>query len=270
MTGADNEINNDFRAGVWQGIFSYGASSQLCKFVLRLDVDAKGAIKGSIYEENHKAPVPITGILVSPMIKFEKTVTSKWGQMYEPLIYEGTVNAEQTRLSGTWTNATSNGVWSAQRTQETAPKEPAPPVADVEQDEEDHVEEHALPVTAKPVPIIQRPRSTYQKLAAIAPPEVFDAQSKPRSTFTRLQAMAKTPEGETEKPVVTVPPPPSADAPGNIVIPPQTTYVSSASPATLDTEVPKDQANAVCPRCGAARGAFSFCTNCGHTFDLNT
>jgi len=264
MTEAGNDNSEDFKAVVWQGVFSYGASSQLCKFVLSLDVDETGVIKGSIYEENHKAPVPITGILVIPMIKFEKAVSNKWGQMYEPLVYEGTINSERTRLSGTWTNATANGVWSAQRSQEVAPKEPAQPVM---ADEEEHIEEHTQPITAKSVPIFQRPKSTYQRLAAIAPPEVFDEQHKPRSTFTRLQAMAKTSD-ENDQTTVSVPPPPSADAGAKVILPAQSTYVSSASPTTLDTEIGKDPA--LCPRCGAARGSFSFCTSCGHTFDLNT
>jgi len=112
-------------AGTWRGFYSYGGPGNIFDFTLKIESGQADSITGSILEQDHADPIEIAGFVHSPVVRFYKvSVNKKSVKYFEPVEFEGFLSSDGLNLSGSWTNASAKGNWSAQKDQIPADGQP--------------------------------------------------------------------------------------------------------------------------------------------------
>jgi hypothetical protein len=105
-------------AGTWQGFYSYGGPSNIYEFTLQIELGRGDSIAGTILEQNHEAPLEISGFVNFPVVRFFKlAVNKKSVRFFEPIEFQGFLSSDSLHVSGSWTNASAQGDWSAQKSE---------------------------------------------------------------------------------------------------------------------------------------------------------
>jgi len=122
-------------AGTWHGFYSYGGPGNIFDFTLKIDSCQADSITGTILEQDHADPIAISGFIHPPSIRFFKVGGNKKSVRYfEPVEFQGFMSSDGLNVSGSWTNASAKGDWSAQRedTDEDARPETDEPQSEVD------------------------------------------------------------------------------------------------------------------------------------------
>jgi hypothetical protein len=112
-------------AGTWRGFYSYGGPGNIYDFTLTIDSTQSESITGTILEKDHAEPIEISGFLHPPVVRFYKVgVNKKSVRYFEPVEFQGFMSSDGLNVSGSWTNASAHGDWSAQKDEVSADSKP--------------------------------------------------------------------------------------------------------------------------------------------------
>jgi hypothetical protein len=105
-------------AGTWKGFYSYGGPGNIYDFTLEIDLGNEDSITGTILEKDHTEPLEIAGYVHAPVVRFYKvSVNKKSVRYFEPFEFQGFLSSDGLHVSGSWTNASARGDWSAEKSE---------------------------------------------------------------------------------------------------------------------------------------------------------
>ena len=102
--------------GLWSGSFRYSASDDLGEFPFKAKLVAKGSELTGLVIEPHlygigDVKAEITGSIEGAAIRFEKRYLSDLEDYSRVIYYEGQIDPDGRRITGTWSHSDNSGTF---------------------------------------------------------------------------------------------------------------------------------------------------------------